>query len=58
MAAAMFGLSVIFGYAIAYGCFRDIPLWTYIIILTCMTILSGVICFFAFPVERRTGPAN
>jgi sugar phosphate permease len=42
----------VLGYGISYGCYGIIPLWTYLIILTCMTVVAGVVCFFAFPLEQ------
>jgi len=50
--SAIYALSILLGYAISYGCFRMLPVWTYLIILTSMVVLSGMICFFAFPMDR------
>ena len=51
--AGLYGLSILLGYAIAYGCFKTIAVYLFLIILTFMTAISGVICFLAFPEERR-----
>jgi hypothetical protein len=56
--SAIYALSILLGYAISYGCFRMLPVWTYLIILTSMVVLSGLLCFFAFPMERGTGPTQ
>lgn len=46
---SLYALSLVIGYGISYGCYGKIPIWTYLIILTCMTVLSGLLCFFTFP---------
>lgn len=56
--AALYGLSIVLGYAISFGCYTKLPVWTFIIVLTCMTILSGILCFFTFPIDSNEVPAN
>ena len=45
----MYALSVVLGYGISYGCYGKLPIWTYLIVLTCMCVLAAVLCFFTFP---------
>ena len=47
----LYALSILVGYAISYKCYAMVPLWLYLIILASMALLSGVFCFFAFPME-------
>ncbi len=56
--SSLYAFSIVLGYAISYGTYGKIPLWTYLIILTSMTVLSGAICYFGFPMERRAAPTN
>ena len=51
--ASLYALSILLGYAISYGCFTRIQVYLYLIILTFMIAISGVICFFAFKEKRR-----
>jgi hypothetical protein len=54
----IYALSIVIGYGISYGCYGMLPVWTYLIVLTCMTIISGVLCFFTFPLESRVAAPN
>ena len=51
--ASIYALSIIIGYALSYACFRVLYTWSYLIVLTCITILAGMVCYFAFPMEMR-----
>ena len=50
---SIYALSIIIGYALSYACFRVLYTWSYLIVLTCITILAGMVCYFAFPMEMR-----
>lgn len=56
--AALYAFSIVLGYAISYGCYEKLPTWGYLIILTCMSALSGIICYFTFPNQTRAVIAN